>query len=112
MASAPSPIAAAFAAILTAGAVFAQTDPEPPLASPLTFDQAIAIALEEQPGEIAEVALDRANGRVVIDIEVVDENGEEVEFALDAQTGEILWTHIDDDPTDDPDGVVDAPAAQ
>lgn len=95
--------AAALAAMVFAGHALAQTDAEPPLASPLTFDEAIAIALKEQPGTVAEVALDRANGRVIIDIEVVNAAGEEVEFALDAANGEILWTHVDDDPTDDPD---------
>ncbi|GEM_PF-3491556 len=80
----------------------AQADPEPPLASPLTFDKAIAIALEAQPGTIEEVALDRANGRVIIDIEVLTKAGDEVEFALDAQSGEILWSHVDDDPSNDP----------
>lgn len=93
---------AALAFAISAGLASAQSTSEPPLASPLTFDEAIAIALEAQPGTIAEVALDRANGRVVIDIEVVNADGDEVEFALDAESGEILWTHIDDDPTDDP----------
>ena len=97
-----TPLAAAIALAISSGQLSAQSSSEPPLASPLTFDEAIAIALEAQPGTIAEVALDRANGRVVIDIEVVNANGDEVEFALDAKSGEILWTHIDDDPTDDP----------
>ncbi|MEM7021721.1 MAG: PepSY domain-containing protein [Pseudomonadota bacterium] len=95
--------AAALALAVSGGQLLAQAGAEPPLASSLTFDEAIAIALEAQPGTIAEVALDRANGRVVIDIEVVDAAGHEIELALDAESGEILWTHVDDDPTDDPD---------
>ncbi|MEM8948271.1 MAG: PepSY domain-containing protein [Pseudomonadota bacterium] len=98
-----TPPAAALALAISGGQLSAQSPSEPPLASPLTFDEAIAIALEAQPGRIAEVALDRANGRVVIDIEVVNASGDEVEFALDAESGEILWSHVDDDPTDDPD---------
>ncbi|MEM7023705.1 MAG: PepSY domain-containing protein [Pseudomonadota bacterium] len=98
-----TPLAATIALAISGGQLSAQPPSEPPLASPLTFDEAIAVALEAQPGKIAEVALDRANGRVVIDIEVVDANGDEVELALDAESGEILWTHVDDDPTDDPD---------
>ncbi|MEM7041696.1 MAG: PepSY domain-containing protein [Pseudomonadota bacterium] len=102
-----TPIAAALALAISSGELSAQSASEPPLASPLTFDEAIAIALEAQPGTIAEVALDRAIGRVVIDIEVVNANGDEVEFALDAENGEVLWTHVDDDPTNDPDEVVE-----
>ena len=98
-----TPIKAAFLLAISSSQVLAQSPSDPPLASPLTFDEAIAIALEAQPGTIAEVALDRANGRVVIDIEVVDAAGNEVEMALDAESGEILWTHIDDDPANDPD---------
>ncbi|MEM9221875.1 MAG: PepSY domain-containing protein [Pseudomonadota bacterium] len=80
--------------------VWAQSSP--PLASPLTFDEAIAVALAQQPGEIAEIALERAGGRVVIDIEVVTAAGEEVEFHLHPVTGEVLMTWVDDDPSDDP----------
>ncbi len=93
-------IATTLAVAVLAGSACA--DDRPPLASPLTFDEAIAIALKAQPGDIAEVALDRAEGRVVIDIEVINAAGEEVEFQLDARTGEIISTWIDDNPEDDP----------
>lgn len=73
-----------------------------PLASSLTFNEAIAIALEEQPGTIAEIALERSNGDVVIDIEVINDVGDEIEFHLDPETGEILSSWTDDDPSDDP----------
>lgn len=88
--------------LATTATALAQTAAAPPLASPLTFDEAIAIALEAQPGTIAEIGLERADGTVVIEIEVVNEAGEEIEFHLDAQSGEILSTWTDDDPTDDP----------
>lgn len=80
---------------------------ELPLTSPLNIDEVIATVMAVQPGEIAEFALDRDDGKVVIDIEVVTASGEEVEFQVDARTGEILKTWIDDDPTDDP-GASDA----
>ncbi|MDP5218127.1 PepSY domain-containing protein [Ruegeria sp. 2205SS24-7] len=83
---------------------------QPPLASPLTFNEAISIALEEQPGTIAEIALERSNGDVVIDIEVINEVGDEVEFHLDPATGEILSSWTDDDPGDDPGETDDADA--
>ncbi|MEM9760993.1 MAG: PepSY domain-containing protein [Pseudomonadota bacterium] len=86
---------------LVGAQAFAQPDEPQPLASPLTFNEAIAIALEEQPGVIAEIALERWQGDVVIDIEVVNEDGE-YEFHLDPETGEILAMWLDDDPSDDP----------
>lgn len=90
--------------------VHAGSASEPPLASPLTFDAAIAIALAEQPGEIAEIALERADGKVVIEIEVVAVSGEEHEFHLDPQSGAVLNRWRDDDPSDDPETGVDEDA--
>ncbi|MBV6631496.1 MAG: PepSY domain-containing protein [Alphaproteobacteria bacterium] len=80
----------------------ADSEPKPPLASPLTFDQAIAIALEQQPGTIEEIALEREDGKVFIEIEVLTDQGDEVEFMLDPQTGDIISSWTDDDPSDDP----------
>lgn len=78
-----------------------QSDAQTLLASPLTFNEAIAIALDAQPGEIAEVGLERVDGEVVIEIEVATEAGTEVEFHLHPETGRILSTWVDDDPGDD-----------
>lgn len=68
----------------------------------LTAEEAIAIALEVQPGTIGEAELDQFEGRDVYDIEVVNEAGEEIEFKVDVLTGDVLNTWTDDDPTDDP----------
>ena len=65
-------------------------------------DQAIAIVLAEEPGTVAEAEIDQFNGRQVFDIEVVNSEGQEVEFKVDVETGEILERWIDDDPSDDP----------
>lgn len=96
----PMAVALTLAAISTQA--FAEDTAKPPLASPLTFNEAIAIALEAQPGTIAEIGLEHEDGRVVIEIEVVNQFEQEIEFQLDAETGEILSTHLDDDPSDDP----------
>jgi len=58
------------------GITHAQTASAPAL----TKADAAAIALREQTGSIAEAELDRFEGRLVYDVEVVTENGEEVEF--------------------------------
>lgn len=72
------------------------------LRSSLTFNDAIAIALEEQPGTIAEIALEHFNDKVVIDIEVINDDGDEIELHLDPESGEILSAWTDDGPSDDP----------
>ncbi|MEM9898942.1 MAG: hypothetical protein AAF742_06140 [Pseudomonadota bacterium] len=64
----------------------------PPLGSPLTFDAAIEVALSEHLGEIVEVALERANGKVVVDIEVVTAGADEVDLHLHPVTGELPKT--------------------
>ena len=77
---------------------FAQSTEKPPL----TIDQAVAIALEAQAGSVGEAEPDIFEGRPVIDIEIVNEAGQEVEFRIDIETGQILDQWIDDDPSDDP----------
>ena len=77
----------------------------------LTIDEAVAIALEAQPGTVAEAELDQFDGRTVVDIEIVNEVGEEVEFKIDIATGEILDQWTDDDPSDDPTGTVELAGA-
>lgn len=84
------------------GAALAQTVGEESATTSLTVDEAIDVALEAQPGKIGEAELDQFEGRPAYDIEVVNEAGEEIEFKVDAETGEILNVWTDDDPTDDP----------
>lgn len=68
------------------------------MASPLTFDEVIATALDAQPGEIDELVLDRHEGQVVVDVDVLTAAGEEGEFKIDAMSGETLTRWTDDDP--------------
>ena len=104
------PRALALAAMLSLASMAAQAQSmsKPPLASPLSFDAAIASAVAEQPGEIVEIGLERADGTVVIEIEVLAASGAEHEFHLDPVSGVVLNQWRDDDPSDDPDGTSDA----
>ena len=86
---------------IAAQTTLAQTSSETTIAS-ITVEEAIAIALEAQTGTIGEAELDQFEGRPAYDIEVVNAAGEEIEFKVDAETGEILNIWTDDDPTDDP----------
>lgn len=57
--------------------------------------QAIDIALQEFPGTIVELELEREDGRLIYEIEI--ENGEmEAEIEIDAYTGEIIVIELDD----------------
>ncbi|MEM6384171.1 MAG: PepSY domain-containing protein [Pseudomonadota bacterium] len=87
------------AAPLSAPLALAQTSPQAPT---ISVEEAIAIALEAQTGTIGEAELDQFEGRAAYDIEVVNAAGEEIEFKVDAETGEILNQWTDDDPSDDP----------
>ncbi|MCV6586059.1 MAG: PepSY domain-containing protein [Marinibacterium sp.] len=84
-----------------AGFAAAQTTATPP-GPALTAQDASAIALALQPGTIGEAELDEYDGKPAYDIEVVTEAGQEVEFKIDAATGEVLHTWTDDDPSNDP----------
>ena len=88
-------------------AVSAQTTQD---AKMLTMEEGVAIALAAQPGTVAEAERDQFEGRAVADIDVVNETGEEIEFKVDLETGEILNVWTDDDPTDDPAGALLADA--
>ena len=81
----------AFAGMILAGglvgAVSAQT-----LAAEtgLTEEQAIEIALMEFPGEVNEVELEREDGMLVYEIEILSADGLEIEVEIAANTGDVL----------------------
>lgn len=59
-------------------------------ATTITWEQAKKIALEKVPGgKTTKLELDRENGRMVYEIEVV-KNGVEYDFEIDATTGKII----------------------
>lgn len=93
------PLTCALILGLLATPVIAQTASETPAVS---VEEAIAIALQAQTGTIGEAELDQFEGKPAYDIEVVNAAGQEIEFKIDAATGEILNQWTDDDPTDDP----------
>lgn len=67
----------------------------------LSMDDAIAIALGAQPGTVEEAERDQFNGRVVAEIEIVNDAGDEIEYTIDLASGEILSVVTDDDSTDE-----------
>lgn len=89
--------------ILTAGAagtVWAQTANE---ATALTEDQAIEIALAEVPGTVQDTELEREDGVMVFEIEILATDGTEMEVEIDANTGTIIEVEAEEEDHDDDD---------
>ena len=62
----------------------------------ISFDQAVEIALADVPGQVVEAELEREDGVVVWEIEVVDSQNQLFEFEIDANSGDILEKELDD----------------
>lgn len=62
---------------------------------------AAELALSNVPGMIIEAELDKDNGHLVWEIEIVDQNQQRVSIELDGQTGEILEQELEDDALPD-----------
>lgn len=84
-------------------------------ATGLTEEQVIEIALMEIPGEVIEVELDREDGVQIYEVEILAEDGREMEIEIGADDGTILKVEAegkdgcdrdrgrddDDEPTED-----------
>ncbi|MGI9316489.1 MAG: PepSY domain-containing protein [bacterium] len=64
--------------------------------SAISIDQAMEIALADVPGKVMEAEIDREDGVVVWEIEVVDNQNQIFEFEIDANSGNILEKELDD----------------
>ena len=78
------------------------------IATGLTEEQIIEIALTEVPGEVAEVELERSHGQAIFEVEIVDVNGVEMELEISADTGDILAIEAEGDDCDKDDETKDA----
>lgn len=95
-----------------AGTVSAQLAAD---ATGLSEEQVIEIALMEVPGEVTEVEKERSRGKQIFEVEVLGEDGTEMEVLIAAETGEILKVKAegdgcdkDHDDEDDDDAETDA----
>ncbi len=80
-----------------AGVVSAQTAAR---ATGLTEAQIIEIALAEVPGEVQEVERERERGIIVYEVEILAEDGTEMELEIDAETGDILQVEAEHEGCD------------
>ncbi|HSE57562.1 MAG TPA: PepSY domain-containing protein [Nitrospiraceae bacterium] len=56
----------------------------------ITLQQAVDKAVGDVPGTVVEAELEKHDGRVVYEIEIIDEQGKECEVLIDARTGETI----------------------
>ncbi|WP_193224483.1 PepSY domain-containing protein [Bacillus sp. B1-b2] len=61
----------------------------------ITEDQAKEIALKDTEGVVTEFSLDEEAGQIIYELEVTQQNGNEVDLEISAQTGQILKKDID-----------------
>ncbi len=85
------------------GAVSAQTVARE---TGLSEEQAVEIALLEVPGEVQETELEREDGTMVYEVEILTVDGQEFEIEIAADTGAVLEVDGDnnDEVDDDDDG--------
>ena len=56
----------------------------------VTLQQAVEKAVRSVPGTVVEAELEKHDGRVVYEIDIIDERGKECEVLVDAKTGEMI----------------------
>lgn len=76
------------------GTVSAQSAAE---AIGISEEQAVEIALTEVAGEIQEVELEKEDGKMIYEIEILNADGQEFEIEIAADTGEVLEVEADED---------------
>ena len=68
-------------------------DPAVDVTSPMTYDEAIEIALGVEPGRVSGWDLDSDDGRILYTIDIDRSGGDDVEVEVDVETGQ---TRVDD----------------
>jgi len=66
------------------------------LTAKLSMEEAIATAKTKFPGQVLETELENEDGQAVYEIEIAGTNGVVTEIKVDAQTGELLSSDIED----------------
>lgn len=58
--------------------------------SRISIEDAMAIALEQIPGEVVKIELDTKNGMLIYEVDIINRQGIKYEVEIDAQTGRII----------------------
>lgn len=83
-----------------AGVAVAQANAPTPA---FTVEQAVEIALAQVPGEVQHTELEREDGMLVHEIEILTADGVKMEVEINADTGEILDVEAENDSDDEDD---------
>ena len=67
----------------------------------VSMEQAIQTAKTKFPGRVVEAELEAEDGILVYEVKVVSASGETQEIEIDAQSGEVLSSEIEDEDDDD-----------
>ncbi|MGD9851217.1 MAG: PepSY domain-containing protein [Nitrospirales bacterium] len=66
------------------------------LPTSVTMEEAIKTATTQFPGKVLEAELESEDGKVIYEVEIVNAAGETREFEIDAQSGKILSSELED----------------
>jgi len=66
------------------------------LPTSVTMEEAIKTATTQFPGKVLEAELESEDGKAVYEVEIVNVSGETREFEIDAQSGKILSSELED----------------
>jgi len=62
----------------------------------LPLSRIMEIALQAAPGEIIEIELDREDGRLIYEVDVLTRTGRLLQVEIDARTGQVLEVEDED----------------
>jgi hypothetical protein len=69
---------------------------EGPSTARLSIEEAIATAKSQVPGQVLEAELENEHGMAVYEIEIASKTGPVMEIKIDARSGELLSSDIED----------------
>src|SRR5680860_1818050 len=69
------------------------------LPTSVTMEEAIKTATTQFPGKVLEAELESEDGKVIYEVEIVNATGEIREVEVDAQSGKILSSELEDQDT-------------
>ena len=99
----------AISGLVLAGGLFGMVSAQSAAdATALTEEQIIEIALMEVAGEVTEVELEDRRGKQFYEVEVMAEDGTEMEIKIAADTGDVLKVEADGEGCDKDDREDDA----
>lgn len=62
----------------------------------LPLETLLSTIQKQRPGRVLEVEFEQDRGRYLYEIEILDEGGAVLEYKIDAVTGEILESEVED----------------